>query len=240
MYPIVCEKVSKTYQTKTESVIAIEQVSLDVREGEVMLLIGPTGAGKTTLLRLLSARIKADRGQISLLEENIESLTSEQKARFFSRHVGLVFDDLMFIDALTVEDNLMFSLLCTETNGKLRSSIIQKALSTFGLLHRRSSFPNELSLGEKQVVALARAVIHEPKILILDDPFSGLDHQIGVKFMTLLRSYALDKGMSIVMSSHDVRLYPFAHRLVKMQEGRIIEIMGEAAVFEPPPPYMRI
>jgi putative ABC transport system ATP-binding protein len=240
MYPIVCEKVSKTYQTKTEAVVAIEEVSLDVREGEVMLLIGPTGAGKTTLLRSLAGFIKVDRGEIFLLDDNLAKLKNEEKAKFFAHNIGLVFDDLSLIDSLNIEDNLLFPLVCISVNRKLHSSIVQKALSTFGLLNRKFSFPRELSLGEKQVVFLVRALIHEPKILILDDPFSGLDHQIGVKFMTLLRSYAIDKGMSIIMSSHDVRLYPFAHRLVKMQEGHIIEIMGEAARFEPPPPYMRI
>lgn len=240
MHPIVCEKVSKAYRTKRETVIALEEISLDVREGEVMMLIGPSGAGKSSLLRLIAGLIKPDRGEISLLGEDLALMAPRRKAEFFAHHVGMVFEDLPLFDTFNIEDNILLSLIYNKTSGKLRPQIVQKMLVSMGMTQRSKSFPKELSQGEKQIIALARALVHEPKILILDDPFSLLDHQMGMKLMTLLRSFALDKGTAVILASHDARLYPFAHRLVKMQEGKVLDIIGEAAVFEPPPPYMRI
>lgn len=240
MHPIVCENVSKNYRKKGETVIALEKISLDVREGEVMMLVGKTGAGKTTLLKLIAGREHSERGEISLLGESIKDLKGEEKARFFAENVGFILEDIPLFSSLTVEENVRLPLIYNKTNKKLQDSIVEKILNTFGMISRKKSFPSELSQGERQIILLARALVHEPKILLFDDAFSALDHQMGMKFTTLLRSYALDKGMAILMATHDARLYPFAHRLVKMQEGNVKEILGEAAVYEPPPPYMRI
>lgn len=238
MYPIVVHKISRQFKEKGPQIL--KDISFDVREGEVMMLTGPTGSGKSTLLHSMCGYIPSKEGEVVLIGEDVALFSQEQSRRFYAENVGIVSPAIGLLQPLAIRDNLAIPLLCNQTSSSLQKSIIDKALLAFGLSSVQGKFPNELSEGQKRIVLLARAVIHEPKVLLLDDPFQSLDHQTSVKLMTYLRTLAIEKGTAVFMISNDVRLYPFAHRLMKMSDGRIDEIIGDAAVFESPPPYMRI
>lgn len=220
---IDCHQLCKTFHKGRR---AIDHLSLTVEEGEFIIITGPPSSGKSTLLSLMAGILKPDSGECTQYNRN--------------KYLGIVFQKLHLIDTMTVFENVILPLQFSRVPHRLAKNRALEALHEVGMLEEKDSYPNKLSQGENQLVAIARALVPDPKILLLDEPTSFLDHQTGVRVFTLFRQLALDQLITVVCVTNDVRLHPFAHRLVKMKSGRIENIVGESLLDEIPPPLMEV
>jgi putative ABC transport system ATP-binding protein len=221
---IRCRAVTKTYGTKESAVRALRGVDLDVHTGEMMMLVGPSGCGKTTLISVIAAVLDRDGGECTVLGHDYAKMSSGEKTRFRAQNVGFVFQAFNLIPTLTVAENVAVPLLI---NGVPRAKAIEAAreiLGKVGLETRWKDYPQRLSGGQQQRVAICRALVHRPKLLVCDEPTSALDHATGQKVMELLRAIAADGALSLVVVTHDQRIFEFADRIAEMDDGHIVRL----------------
>lgn len=240
MSVIDCIQVSKTFTQRKKTTQALDDVSLLVEEGELVVISGPGGSGKTTLLSILGGQMIPDSGEIYIWGQNIHRMKEKEKSQFCREVVGYVFQEPSLVQGLNVRDNVLLPLTFAGQKKRDVFDKVAEMLSIVGLEEMATAYPSELSKGEKQLVALARALTMKPKIIILDEPTKHLDHQYGVKVFTLLMQLALDHGVSVLSATTDIRLHPFAHRIVKMRRGKIEEVLGESLLEEDAPPFLKL
>jgi putative ABC transport system ATP-binding protein len=201
----------------------INDVSFDVEKGEFVAIQGPSGSGKTTLLALLAGLEKADAGSISVGQENLTSMSEDQLALFRRNNVGFVFQSFNLIPTLNVVENIALPLFPT----RLRSSEVFDRSTTaaidVGLAERLKHYPNQLSGGEQQRVAVARSLINNPQVIFADEPTGNLDTKTGEKIIELLRQLNKEKGQTFVLVTHDDRIAGESDRIIKIVDGRIGE-----------------
>jgi putative ABC transport system ATP-binding protein len=195
---------------------AVDDVSLDIKRGEVVLIIGPNGSGKTTLLSILGGLVKPTSGQVSVDRHVLDTMSERERESFRLRRVGFVFQQFRLIDALTVRENVQ---LVIDLAGETHSA--DPFLERTGVLHLGERRTNVLSGGEKQRVALARALANDPSILLADEPTGSLDSAAGEATIAMLCDAARSDGRTVVIVSHDARIVPHADRVVKMLDGRV-------------------
>lgn len=208
--------------------VALRGVSLDVRPGEVALLMGPSGSGKSTLLAVLSGLLKPDSGTVLAADGrkmvDVWGLDPRQRERFRLKHCGFIFQGYNLFPALTARQQLEIVLRWGEgTPGREAKQKSDEMLSILGLGKKGRLLPAQLSGGEKQRVAIGRALIKEPQFVFADEPTSALDWAHGEQVVELLRAAAHDRGASIVMVSHDHRVLPFADTIYHLEDGRITD-----------------
>lgn len=219
---IECIQLCKNFLNKR----AVDLVSLSVEEGEFIIITGPPSSGKSTLIALMAGLLKPDSGECRVA-------TSKQ-------HVGVVFQKLHLIESMSILENVLLPLQFSHVPYRLAKNRAMEALAEVGMEGESYTSPAKLSEGENQLVALARALVTDARVLLLDEPTSFLDHQTGVRVFTLLRQKVLDESLTIISVTNDVRLHPFGSRLVKMRSGKIEEIAGESLLDEVPPPLIEI
>ena len=221
---VTCRNVVKTYGTNGNTVVALRGIDLEVRTGELMMLVGPSGCGKTTLISVIAGILDQDSGDCRVFGEDLLRMRPRAKTRFRGANVGFVFQQFNLIPTLTAVENAAVPLLI---QGVKRSEAIERAAQTLervGLGERVRALPRQLSGGQQQRVAVARALVHGPRLIVCDEPTSALDHETGHRVMELLREVALGEGRSLVIVTHDARIFEFADRIAKMDDGRIIEV----------------
>jgi len=219
-----CKGVTKTYGTGPAQVTALRGIDLEVYRGELLMIAGPSGCGKTTLISIISAIIEQDEGQCEVLEHDLKSLAREEKVRFRGESIGFVFQLFNLMPALTARENVAVPLL---VKGMPRKAALEQAhsvLESVGLEARADSLPKELSGGQQQRVAIARALVHNPKIIVCDEPTSSLDHKTGHEVMTVFRGVVQNVDRTLIIVTHDNRIFDFADRIARMDDGRIVEI----------------
>jgi putative ABC transport system ATP-binding protein len=224
-----CRNVVKSYGAGSSKVMALRGIDLDVRRGELLMLVGPSGCGKTTLISVVAGILNQDSGDCRVLGEDLLAMGQRKKTRFRGENVGFVFQAFNLLPSLTAAENASVPLMI---NGMARSKAVAKAkemLAKVGLADRSHSLPSQLSGGQQQRVAIARALVHDPKLIVCDEPTSALDHETGHKVMDLLREVALGDGRSLVIVTHDSRIFEFADRIAHMDDGRIDRIVNSAA-----------
>jgi len=214
--------VAKNLSKMLGNVQAVNAVSLDVTEGDFLAIQGPSGSGKTTLLGLLSGLDRANAGEIEFGGEDITSMGEDELALFRRRNVGIVFQYYNLIPTLNVLENIALPLFPESDNKKEMFERAKIAAESVGLSHRLNHYPNELSGGEQQRVAIARALINVPKVLFADEPTGNLDTETGRKMMYLLKAFNKEKGLTIVMVTHDDGLAKEADKLIKIKDGAVI------------------
>jgi putative ABC transport system ATP-binding protein len=199
-------------------------VSLDLRRGEITLLMGPSGSGKTTLLAVLSGLLRPDDGQVLALGHDLWRLPEARREEFRLRHCGFIFQGCNLFPALTawqqLEMVLCWGLGLTAAEARPR---VADMLELLGLAGKARLRPHELSGGEKQRVAIGRALIKEPAFCFADEPTSALDWERGEQVIELLRAAAHDRGTTVLVVAHDPRIVPLADRVVQLQDGRLAE-----------------
>ena len=207
------EGVSKYY--KRSGIVALEDVNLEIEEGDFVFLVGPSGAGKTTLLKFLIREDTPTEGDIWLRESNIVSLP-KRKIPALRRTVGMVFQDFKLLRQQTVYENVAFALEVVGKRSDEIKEIVPYLLDRVGLLDRAQAFPQELSTGEQQRVAIARALATEPEVLLADEPTGNLDSKNSKQIVDLLRQIN-EWGTTVIMATHD-------DALVKRHKGRVVTV----------------
>jgi putative ABC transport system ATP-binding protein len=218
---IKCRNIKKHYGEGEVRVEALRGVDLDVEQGELTLLVGPSGSGKTTLLSIITTILTPDEGQLFLLDQEVSKMSADEKAHFCLHNLGVVFQSLVLIPTLTVAENVSLPLLvagCPPIEA-YRKSIALLRLMQIGSKAQFS--PDQLSKGQQQRVAIARAMINDSKIIVCDEPTSALDHVAGNEIMALLKELAINYTKTILVVTHDHRIFSFADRIVYMSDGRI-------------------
>jgi len=224
-----CRGVLKTYGTGEAMVTALQGVDLEVRQGELMMLVGPSGCGKTTLISVMAGILDQSDGDCRVFGQDLMHLRNHAKLAFRARNIGFVFQAYNLLPTLTAAENVTVPLLI---NGMGRKEALKKAeqvLEQVGLGARTRSLPSQLSGGQQQRVAIARAIIHEPRLIVCDEPTSALDHETGHKVMELLKGIALRRDRTLVIVTHDARIFEFADRIAEMDDGRVIRIVTNSS-----------
>jgi putative ABC transport system ATP-binding protein len=220
-----CKGVTKTYGTGSTQVHALCGVDLEVRTGELMMLVGPSGSGKTTLISVIAGVLDRDGGECLVFGHDFKHMNPNEKTRYRGQNIGFVFQMFNLIPTLTAAENVAVPLII---NGIKRREAIDRArdiLCRVGLSDRTNSLPSELSGGQQQRVAIARAMLHNPKLIVCDEPTSALDHETGYRIMELLREVAVGVDRAFIVVTHDARIFEFADRIAKMDDGRIISVV---------------
>ncbi|MDR3514501.1 MAG: ABC transporter ATP-binding protein [Azospirillaceae bacterium] len=221
---VLCRGLTKSYSTPSGSVPALRGVDLDVRAREILFLVGPSGCGKTTLISLIAGVLRRDSGQCLIFGTDLDTLVPREATSFRRDNIGFVFQSYNLIPSLSVQDNVMIPLLLKNVPQPEAAKEAAKALDAVGLGVHRDKMPSQLSGGQQQRVAVARAIVHAPRLMVCDEPTSALDHTTGKDVMKLLRSLARDRGTTLIVVTHDQRIFDFADRIAQMDDGRIIGV----------------
>jgi putative ABC transport system ATP-binding protein len=201
---------------------ALDGVSLSLSGGELVLLMGPSGSGKTTLLSVLGCILSPNEGTVRICGHATAGLAPEDLARLRREHIGFVFQSYHLFPTLTALDNVRLAL---EVRGDRAYRTVRKskdALASVGLAHKMRSFPRQLSSGEQQRVAIARAIVGDARAILADEPTAALDSDNGHSIMSLLSEIAQRPERGVLVVTHDPRTLPFAKRIVRIEDGRIV------------------
>jgi putative ABC transport system ATP-binding protein len=214
---------TRSFGSGATASVALREVSLELHPGQLILLMGPSGSGKSTLLAVLSGLLRPDSGQVHALGEDLWALPDARRKEFRLRHYGFIFQGYNLFPALTARQQLEIVLRWGHSvAAKAAGERADQMLDMLGLGEKKSLRPAQLSGGEKQRVAIGRALIKAPEFIFADEPTSALDWKHGKKVVELLRA-ASDRGSSIFVVSHDARLTPYADRIFHLEEGRLHE-----------------
>jgi putative ABC transport system ATP-binding protein len=221
---IQAENLSREYRLGEAVIRAVNEVSLTVKRGEFLALLGSSGSGKSTLLSLLAGLDRPTSGAIRVEERNLSELDAEDLARYRRETVGMVFQSFNLLPRMTLEENVELPLRLAEVDRNERESRVSEALERVGLGPRRKHRPSELSGGEQQRAALARALVNRPTILFADEPTGNLDSVNGEQILLLLREVQTSLGMTIIMVTHERPLAEkFANRIAVLSDGRLVD-----------------
>ena len=213
--------VSKDYTSGRGHITALADISLSFEKGQSSVLAGKSGSGKTTLLNCLGALEKPDSGKILCNGRDICSLSQKQRALFQRREIGFVFQAANLLPWLTVAENLEFPLEINGIRGKEQTRRISGLLATFGLAGYDTAMPGELSGGEAQRVAFARAIAHKPALLLADEPTASLDSATGYQLIQLMLSLCADQHTTLIIATHDTELIEMTDRKIFLKDGHL-------------------
>jgi putative ABC transport system ATP-binding protein len=222
MTPLVIENVSKTFRQGDRIVTALAGVSLGVGQGQFLAVMGASGSGKSTLLHLMAGLTGPDSGRILVNDEDISAMSDRQLTLFRRRHIGLVFQAFNLIPTLTARENVALPLML---DGKQAdgNGVVQELLTRLGLTHRASHRPDVMSGGEQQRVAIGRALVMDPAVLLADEPTGNLDSVNSRSICELLRDLTATQGKTIVMVTHEPTVAVYAQEVAIMKDGRLID-----------------
>jgi putative ABC transport system ATP-binding protein len=222
-----CRGITKSYGTGQAEVKALRGIDLDVKAGELLMLVGPSGCGKTTLISVIAGVLDRDGGECVVFGEDYRTMRARRRTEFRGRNIGFVFQSFNLIPTLSIAENASVPLLI---NGESRASAMKKSremLARVGLGDRTNDTPGKLSGGQQQRVAIARALVHHPRLVVCDEPTSALDHVTGHRVMELLREVAVEGGRSLIVVTHDQRIFSFADRIAALDDGHVEKIVTD-------------
>lgn len=222
---IICRGIAKSYGDTENPIKALKDINLVVYKGEMTFLVGPSGCGKTTLLSIMGTILCQDQGELFILGSSVAKMNEHDITMLRRRHFGFIFQSFYLIPSMSVLENVSIPLIIKGIN---RNEALESAFSMLiriGMSHRAHAAPKQLSNGQQQRVAIARALVHNPDVVICDEPTSALDQIAGFTAMQLLRDIALDENRGVIIVTHDKRMYRFADRIAKMNDGVIQSIV---------------
>lgn len=214
--------VSRIYGQGPTSVTAVNHVSLDIRPGEVILILGPSGSGKTTLLSIMGCLLRPTHGEVFVNGQQVSQLSDGELSRLRREQIGFVFQSFNLLDFLTVRQNVEVVLNLAGVRGRGARERAREVLCRVGLDHRLDFAPKVLSGGERQRVSIARALANNPKLILADEPTGSLDSQTGRVVADLLAELAHQQGSGVVMVTHDDRILDVASRVLYLSDGRLV------------------
>jgi putative ABC transport system ATP-binding protein len=205
------------------------ELELDVREGEIVVLLGRSGSGKSTLLNLISGIDLPNRGSVEVGGVNLTALSEHDRTLFRRKHVGFIFQFFNLIPTLSVVDNLLLPLELNDRATEDSPALAAGLLADIGLGGRGQSYPDRLSGGEQQRVAIARALIHDPKVVLADEPTGNLDKTTGLEILSLLDAQVRDRGKTMIMATHSHEVIGMADRVITFNKGQLIDVSKDYA-----------
>ena len=214
--------VSKTYKINEHTSVGVKDINFEAKPGELVLFLGPSGSGKTTLLTLIAGLLQPSEGSISLFDKNIETYSNVELQKLRAEKIGFIFQTFLLIDALTALQNIELVL---KFAFKWNREVKKIAINTLKELHIEclaDKLPVTMSQGEKQRVAVARAIANDADLILADEPTASLDASNGSAIIELLHSYAKKNNKCVIVVSHDLRLKEFADRIIYLEDGRIV------------------
>lgn len=214
-------RVEKSFGSGQSTTPVLKQADFAGKAGEMLFLVGPSGCGKTTLISILCGTLWADKGEIQVLGHAIHEMDDRAITSFRARHVGFIFQQFNLIPTLTVGENVSVPLLIQNTSARHARVRAADWLAKVGLADKVKEYPAQLSVGQQQRVAIARALAHNPDLVVCDEPTSSLDSATGHQVMELLRAVARDGQRTVVVVTHDPRIYQYADRMAEMEDGQI-------------------
>lgn len=220
---ISIKSVTKSFTKGKTTITPLENLFLEVPQGEFLSLMGPSGSGKTTLLNLIAGIDSPTSGEILIEGKDISQLSRAQLTKWRSEHVGYIFQLYHLVPILSAYENVELPLLLGTMSKAERKKRILAALDLVGLADRADHRPSELSGGQEQRVAIARAIVHDPELLVADEPTGDLDRESADSILGLLNSLAAEHGKTIVMVTHDPKASAAAHRALQLEKGRFVE-----------------
>jgi putative ABC transport system ATP-binding protein len=218
---IKAQHIEKTYETSDISTLALNKVNLEVQEGEFLAIMGPSGCGKSTLLNLLGLLDLPTRGQLLFDGVDVATLTGKQRADLRKKNIGFVFQSFNLIDELSVYENVELPLVYQNIAPAERRKKVMEVLQKMEVAHKKNVFPLHLSGGLQQRVAVARAVVAKPRLLLADEPTGNLDSQHGQDVMIILMKLN-EEGSTIIMVTHSAEYAAYSNRIIYMLDGQIV------------------
>jgi len=218
---IEVQSVNKTYQRGGETLVVLDDLNLEVPEGDFLALMGPSGSGKSTLLNLIGGLDSPSSGQVIINGEHLENMKASALSSWRASNIGFIFQFYNLLPVLTAKKNVEIPLLLTNLSGSQRKEHVTTALDVVGLSDRGGHKPNELSGGQQQRVAIARALVSDPGILVCDEPTGDLDRETATEILDLLQILNQDHGKTILMVTHDPVAADFAKRTLHLDKGKL-------------------
>jgi putative ABC transport system ATP-binding protein len=221
---VSCRGVRKYFGHGETRVEALRGVDFETRIGELSFLVGPSGCGKTTLISIVAGLLDRSDGELSVLGTRPDDLSARERVLFRRQNLGFIFQQFNLLPALTAAENVAVPLIAA---GVARRRALERAidlLSQLGLENRLHALPVTLSGGQQQRVAIARALVHEPRLVVCDEPTAALDHASGEAVMRLLAANAVRPGRTVIVVTHDTRVFHHAHSIAHMDDGRIVSV----------------
>ena len=219
---ILSSGVSKSFGAGAQRTHVLQNAGLGIAAGEVVFLVGPSGSGKTTLLSILGCLLTPDEGGVQVLGQDVSVLDPKELTAFRRAHLGFIFQTFNLFPTLSALDNVSLTLVMRGQSLPLAAQRARDLLGQVGLQDRLHLRPAQLSTGECQRVAVARALANDPEILLADEPTASLDAENGQLVMQLLTDLVRQQGMTLVVVTHDHRIYPFADRILHLENGRLV------------------
>jgi putative ABC transport system ATP-binding protein len=220
MTPLVVDNVSKQFRQGDRAVVALGGVSLEVAQGQFLAIMGASGSGKSTLLHLMAGLAMPDGGRVIIKDTDLTRLSDRELTLFRRRHIGLVFQSFNLIPTLTAEENIALPLMLEGRNGDAK---VNELLETLGLARRRTHRPDAMSGGEQQRVAIGRALVTDPAVILADEPTGNLDSTNSRAVCELLRDLSTIQGKTIVMVTHEPSVAAYAQEVAVLKDGKLIE-----------------
>lgn len=225
---VKCKGVTKAFGDGADQVLALRGVDMSVYPGQMNLLVGQSGCGKTTLISIIAGLLEPTSGQVAVLGRDLGEMSGRELVTFRAQNIGFVFQQYNLLPALTAAENAAVPLIIA---GRPRRQALERArelLAAVGLADKFDALPNQLSGGQQQRVAIARALVHEPRLLVCDEPTAALDARSGRTVMELLRKVAIQADRTVIIVTHDNRVFDFADRIFLMEDGRIDSVVTPA------------
>lgn len=221
MISIKCKGIKKSYLESKTKTPALRGIDLEIHDKKLTLLVGPSGSGKTTLMSIIQTIMTPDEGDLFLLEHHVNPMSELEKAHFRNKNIGVVYQNLYLIPSLTVLENVILPMTIKGEKENIAKEKGIYLLKRLNIGEKFDSAPTQLSRGQQQRVAIARALINDPKIIMCDEPTSALDHEQGEAFMSILQELSSTDDRTVLVITHDFRVFHFADQIIKINDGLI-------------------
>ncbi len=222
------EHVAKTYGEGRSAVRAVADVSFDVHKGEFVALVGPSGSGKTTMLAMLAGLLSPSTGEISIAGKSLQSMSDRKRTRFRGKAIGFAFQSNNLVPYLTARENVELMLRINGRHSQAERARAKDLLTRLGLGDRLNNYPDQLSGGQQQRVAIARALIHEPSVVLADEPTASLDTERAYQVVETFANLIHEQQRAGIMVTHDLRMCKYVDRVIQMVDGHISQVLDTA------------
>ncbi len=222
MTAITAKKIIKDFESGDQKNRVLNGIDIEVKLGQMTMLVGPSGCGKTTLISILTGILSSTRGAIDVMGKSITQMSDKERVLFRRNTIGFIFQQFNLLPALTAAENAAMPLIADDIPIEVAIKKSKLILSKLGMENHVDKLPRQLSGGQQQRIAIARALIHDPPIIVCDEPTSSLDAKTGKEVMVLLRDVASTPNRAVLIVTHDSRIYHYADRIIEMNDGQII------------------